>query len=131
MPRPSKLTDDLQTQIVRLIRAGSTVEVAAQSAGVAKRTFYSWMERGAAAEPKRADAPYAAFRDAVDQAHAESEAMLVTRIAKAAGDGSWAAAAWLLERRWPQRWSKPAAGAVETPKVDPGTLRLVAVGEEP
>jgi hypothetical protein len=33
--------------------------------------------------------------------------VLVARIAQAAGKGSWQAAAWLLERRFPERWMKP------------------------
>src|SRR4051794_32440167 len=38
---------------------------------------------------------------------ARAEALLVTLIAMAARD-SWTAAAWILERRWPERWGPPA-----------------------
>ena len=108
MARPSKLTEEVQTRIVQLIRAGNTVEVAAKTAGISEATFYGWLARAEAEASKRAGVPFVEFRAAVLQARAEAEAMLVTRIAKAAGNGSWAAAAWLLERRFPQRWAKPS-----------------------
>jgi len=37
-----------------------------------------------------------------------SESQLVASVEGSARDGSWNAAAWLLERRWPERWLKPA-----------------------
>jgi hypothetical protein len=36
-----------------------------------------------------------------------SESQLVAAVEESARSGSWNAAAWLLERRWPQRWLKP------------------------
>lgn len=102
MARPSKLSPELRDQVAQLIRAGNTVEIAATTAGVSERTFYSWMEKGEAEEA----GDHADFRDAVEQARAESEAVLVTRIAKAASNGSWQAASWLLERRFAERWAK-------------------------
>jgi hypothetical protein len=36
---------------------------------------------------------------------ATSEATLVARVAQAAASGNWRASAWLLERRFPQRWA--------------------------
>jgi hypothetical protein len=46
---------------------------------------------------------------------AMSEAQLIGVVEDSARDGSWNAAAWLLERRWPERWlklsSRPSAAA--------------------
>ncbi len=104
MPYPSKFTPEVRERIVRLIAAGNPAVVAAEAAGVAERTFYAWLERGQ--QTGKAARPYREFRAAVQAARAEGEAILVTRIAKAATNGSWGAAAWLLERRWPERWAK-------------------------
>lgn len=106
MSRPSKLSPDVQAQIAALIRAGNTVEVAAAAAGIGQGTFYEWMARGE--KPGAANVPFRGFREAIEQARAESEAGMVARIAKAASNGSWQAAAWLLERRAPERWAKAA-----------------------
>lgn len=103
MARPSKLTPDVQERIAALIRVGNTVEIAAEAAGIARGTFFVWMNRGADARP---ESPYAQFHAAIEAARAQAEATLVTRIAKAAANGSWLAAAWLLERGAPERWAK-------------------------
>lgn len=103
MARPSKLTPEVQDRACQLIKVGNTVEVAAQACGISEATFHSWMARG-----EREPGAHREFRDAVEVARAEAEATLVTRVAKAAANGSWPAAGWLLERRYPERWSKVA-----------------------
>jgi hypothetical protein len=35
------------------------------------------------------------------------EPNLVLAIARSAARGNWKSAAWLLERRWPERWGRP------------------------
>lgn len=104
VPTPSKLTDDVREQIARVVRAGGTVELAASVASVSERTLARWMERGQYSG--RRDAPYRALRDAVERAHAEHEGILVAQLSRAASKGSWRAAAWLLERRFPERWAR-------------------------
>lgn len=37
-----------------------------------------------------------------------TERQLVAVVEDAAREGSWNAAAWLLERKWPERWAKRA-----------------------
>lgn len=98
---PSKLTPEVQERVAMLIRVGNTVEIAAQATGIGRSTFFLWMNRGAEGVE-----PYVQFVAAVEQSRAEAEATLVTRIAKAAANGSWSAAAWLLERGSPERWAK-------------------------
>lgn len=105
---PSKLTPETQERICQLLRAGNTHETSAEAAGITASTFYDW---------KRTKP---AFAHAVQQAEAEAEATLVTRIAKAAQAGSWRAACWLLERRNPERW---AAGARAGQPLDESELK--------
>ena len=98
----SKLTPELQDKIVQAIRMGNYVETAVAYAGIHKDTFYNWLQRGK-------DEPgsiYADFSDAVEKAKADSEVRDVALIEKAATDGSWQAAAWKLERKFPQKWGR-------------------------
>jgi hypothetical protein len=46
MARPTKLTDEVQKQIVRAIAAGAYGEVAAEAAGIHKATLYRWLAKG-------------------------------------------------------------------------------------
>jgi hypothetical protein len=69
------------------------------------------MKRGGKGEK-----PYRQFADAVDQAMAESEARDLAVILKAA-EKNWTAAAWRLERRFPDRYGRNDRTKVEA-KVD-------------
>jgi transposase-like protein len=46
MPRPTKLTPDLQSKILERLRAGATVQATCDSVGIHKSTFYDWIDRG-------------------------------------------------------------------------------------
>jgi Transposase len=100
--RPTTLDTDLTERIAAVVRAGGTVELAAVATGIGERTVYRWLQRGE--RTGAANAPYQAFRAAVERARAEAEVILVARMTKAAAAGSWRAAAWLLERQYPERW---------------------------
>lgn len=119
MARPSKLTPEIQTRLCQLLQAGNTHEVAAEACGINVSTFYTW---------KREKPEFAA---AVDRAEAEAEAVLVARISRAAANGSWRAAGWLLERRNPEKWSRdakpvpaPAPGGGLYDVNNPGRIRV-------
>lgn len=102
MARPTKLTPKLQEQIVSYLRAGAYVETAAAAAGIAKDTLYAWLRRGAAGEE-----PFARFAAAVEEAQAKSELRDLAIIGKAA-ETEWTAAAWRLERKYPDRYGRRA-----------------------
>ena len=106
MARPTKLTAETQEKIVRAIRAGNYPEVAAAHAGIHPATHYRWMERGALEGDAPEDDPYRHYRAEVERALADSEAAEVGLIVKAARDGDWRAAAWVLERRFGDRWGR-------------------------
>jgi hypothetical protein len=76
------------------------VETAAACAGIHKDTFYEWMKKGA-----RGQQPYVAFAEAVNKAVAESESRDLATILKAA-QSQWQAAAWRLERRFPEKYGR-------------------------
>jgi len=100
--RPTKLTPEILSKICDALRAGNYRETAAAFAGIRKSTFYDWIRQGARA-------PHGIYRelhDAVEKALADSEARDVALIGKAAGDGDWQAAAWRLERKFPERWGR-------------------------
>ena len=63
--RKSKLTPDVEQQIVAYIRSGAFDWVAAQAAGIGRTTFYRWMQAGANGE-----GPYDSFYAAVREARA-------------------------------------------------------------
>lgn len=107
-------------------------ETAASYAGINKTTFYAWLRRGA----RESRGLYHAFSEAVEKAHADSETRDVGLIAKAAADGVWQAAAWRLERKFPDRWGRrdridaTVKGAITHGHVDLGKIDLSRVTKE-
>ena len=56
--------------------------------------------------PAEDEAKYVRFRQDVEKARAEAEVEAVSMVKMAARNGTWQAAAWYLERSFPQRWSR-------------------------
>lgn len=112
MAARSRLTAQTIEQIAAVVRAGATIAVAASVAGVSERTIYGWLERGDLERTAKRDARHRELRQAVERARAEREAALVAKINFAATRGSWKASAWLLERRYPERWAARTPGAI-------------------
>jgi hypothetical protein len=110
----SKLNPKVHHKIVSAINAGAYQSTAAQQAGVAKQTMVAWMERGAMEEarieegfePLESERIYLLFKQDVEIARARSEIQAVKNIKEAGNNGTWQAAAWYLERSFPQRWSR-------------------------
>lgn len=114
--RPTKLTPELQEEIVRYLRLGNYVETVCAIVGINKSTFYDWLKQGARA--KRSTNKMAQFSNAVKAAMALGEAADLAVIQRASAR-SWQAAAWRLERRYPGRWGrKDVLGTVDIPDRD-------------
>ena len=98
--RPTKWTQEMQDQIVKVIKVGNYIETAAVFAGISKDTLYDWLKRGRAGED-----PYAGFSDAVEGALAASEVSDVNRLFTLAQSDA-RVIEWRLERRFPQNWGR-------------------------
>jgi len=94
MARSSKLTPEVQQRICDALGVGATYELAASYGGVAYETFRQWRET----KP--------AFSGALKDAEGRAAVALLAKIQKAAGEGTWQAAAWILERRYPQLYGR-------------------------
>jgi hypothetical protein len=97
-------------KILMAVRAGNYPEVAARWAGISAATYYRWCK-----DPRP---PFVAFRAALDMADAECEAMVIGNLVRLSRT-STRAAAFLLERRWPEKWAKSRQLSPEAPAVTP------------
>ena len=100
--RPSKLNPQTQARFLEALRLGASYEGAASYAGVHYNTFRSWMIKG----QTHKSGQYVEFLEHVKEAEGQAEVKWLAKIEKAATDGQWTAAAWKLERRFPDRWGK-------------------------
>lgn len=113
--RPTSLTPDKEARILKAIATGMTYRLAAQYAGIDASTFYEWMRRGATEEE-----PFFQFSLKVRQAEADGALLNMKCIESAAINGTWQAAAWVLERRHPHEYGRTVQEHVQ--KVDWGEL---------
>jgi hypothetical protein len=92
--RPSAITPEVQKKLCMLLRSGVPRNTACLVAGIGRRTFYDHLKTDRT------------FRTAIKKAEARPERRWLSLIEKAARDPKhWTAAAWLLERRWPEKYS--------------------------
>lgn len=91
---PTKRTDATRATILRALRHGATYKRAAEAAGIHRDTLHEWM---------RNDAD---FSDDVKKAHGQMMQTALASIEKAAKEGTWQAAAWWLERMYPDEYGR-------------------------
>jgi len=118
MGRKTKLTPDKHETLLNYIRAGTPKEIAAQAIGITRTTFYRWMHNGNG------------FSDSIKKAESEAINLYVLRIQKA-GEHSWQANAWVLERRYPELFAKKEIVKVEgTEKITFAQFRMMFKNED-
>jgi len=104
-PIPSnmvKFTPRTVALICENLANGSYLQEAVKAAGIGGTAFKRW--RSLAEEDP--DSVFAEFMDLVETARAQAELSLLSVIKTASDEPkNWTAAAWLLERSRPERWS--------------------------
>jgi len=91
----------VRAKVLEAIGLGAPMHIAAAAAGVHERTLQRALARGRDGDPR-----YAALVEAMAQAEAESATTALQVVRAAALGGQWQAAAWLLERRWPDDYGR-------------------------
>ncbi len=125
---PTKYTPEVGKQILTFIRLGNYVDVAAMAVGVSQCQVRDWIKKGSSGHRV-----YKQFVLDMQQAVAESEQRDLSVLDAAALAGWWQAAAWKLERKFPNRWGRvhkvemtgPEGGPIKTEsKMDLGKLSV-------
>jgi len=134
---------ELIEKLVQALKIGNHIHVACDFAGISPHTVSHWLRRGAREQMRaddekikmqwnrpryrRVEVPYVKFSREIQQALAFAEVRLATSVSKAAEE-NWIAAMTMLERRYPERWSRmqrsEISGAGGGPvRIDLGTRR--------
>jgi hypothetical protein len=91
----TKLTDKLQEDLAEYLEAGLFITKACEAVGLGETTFFSWL-RGTAPRHRQ-------FQARIARARAKAEGDALVCVKRAARD-DWRAAAWFLERSFPESW---------------------------
>lgn len=100
--RPTSHTEAKAARIVEAIRQGMPYKLAASAGGVSYNTFVRWRNEGT---NPNAPTHLRKFSEQVREAEAEATQRLFALI-EAAAPKNWKAAAWMLERRYPDLFGK-------------------------
>jgi len=120
---PSKFNEDRADKLLQAVRGGNYLETAARYAGISYPTLRRWILK---ADDPSAPPEYVEFKEALEKARADAEVASLAKIQKAAGEGAWQAAAWYLERSWPERWGRRDTNRVELVGEGGGPVKVVA-----
>lgn len=121
-----KFSQEVAESIIGAIAAGAHIGTACDLAGITHKTYCDWVKRGgrlllkAKQRAEAAGAPMEQVFDYVDPPEERGFALFVDRLRKAFAQGQitylsfirraaqkqWQAAAWMLERRWPEEWGR-------------------------
>lgn len=92
--------------VLRYLENGHYMTEACRLARVSPKTVRAWLAQAQKDEEAGIETQFTAFAERVARAEAKLEERQLSRIEAAASEPKgWTAAAWLLERRFPQRWS--------------------------
>lgn len=94
MARPTKKTPEVEAHIIEALSAGHCRGTAAGLARVGASTLSRWVSEDED------------FAQAVHTAESQAVAAALGVITQAAASGTWQAAAWWLERRYPDQWGR-------------------------
>jgi len=111
--RPTKCTPKAIARIVRMLTLGGTINSACRAGGIDPVTYYSWLKRG-----EEGEEPFVNFLNAVKEAQAVAEEKALRVISEAQLE-TWQAAAWLLERRYPEDWARRQRMDIGTSEAQP------------
>lgn len=105
-----KLNRRVCDTICENLRRGNYITTACRASGISTGTYYNWKKRGKAGEE-----PYATFLKRTDEAEAEGELACMEVIFNSAVEqNNWLSSAWILERKYPQRFGKREQMALQT-----------------
>ena len=97
--RPTTCSRKLAESVCNGLRAGLSIDAACVTAGISATSYHAWRARA------EEGGVFAEFAELTTRALSEGGARLEAVIIKAA-PADWRAAAFILERRFPDTWSK-------------------------
>ena len=107
---PQKLTKARCDKIVEGVLKGNYITTVCKSVCIGKTTYYSWKKKG-----EQGIEPYKTFYERVTEAEAQAEMDILDVIYTSAVDqGNWLSSAWILERKYPNRFGKREQMALQT-----------------
>jgi hypothetical protein len=108
--RPTLCSTEVADQILKNVATGSYWKPACEAAGVSYAAVREWIGKADRDRSNGIESPYTHFVDRLKRAEAEAEVSLAKMVATTPDD--WRAQAFVLERRYRERWGRQDAPTV-------------------
>lgn len=102
MPRPSKLTHEIQQKIGDGVSLGLTYALAANTAGISYQTLNEWLKKGR----NSTSGKYFHFFKYIQKCNADAAKILLERLKTAADAGNCQVCIWILSRRFSEDFGR-------------------------
>ena len=110
MGRDPKLNKVICEKICEGVLKGNYITTVCRSVGISPRTYHNWKKWG-----EEGREPYKTFYEKVTECEAKAEMDILNVIYTSAIDqGNWLSSAWILERKYPNRFGKREQMALQT-----------------
>jgi transposase len=119
--RHTILTPELREKFMRIIENGNSRRNACDAIGFSESTLYLWLQRA----EKEPGSEFSEFSESLKKAEAAAERAAVAVIRSAMTE-HWQAAAWFLERKFPENWGRKEK--IEHSGPDRGPIQPAIVG---
>ena len=121
-PVKTQIHPHVEARICEALRLGMPYKLAAHYGGVTYQTLLNWKRRA-----EEGESGFLSFVVAMNKAEAEGAIKLLMLIRAAAENPRhWRAAAWILERRWPEHYGRHRTTSKPAATVD--TIQIVRMG---
>ena len=100
-PKPKLLNPAILARLCEAIRTGATIELACKYAGINPTVYYDAVNKGKSGDPE-----WQGVIAAITDAEGAGAVEMLTTVTNAARNGTWPAAAWMLERRYPMMYGR-------------------------
>ena len=99
------MTPDVQENLLKSVKLGMTLALAAQRAGITPQTAHNWRKRG----EEEGDGPFFDFSVELARARSQGVATLLGKVWEAIANGDVASARWLLAHLEPEAFGDKGA----------------------
>lgn len=102
--RETKLNKEMIAEISSYIELGFTIKDTCEAVGISKETFFEWKKQGKRDKESGIKSDFSDFSDSIKKGKHSVKKLMLSKIVQAA-DENWNAAAWWLERNFPEDYS--------------------------
>lgn len=102
--RETKLNKEMIEKIARYIELGFTIKDTCEAVGINKDTFFEWKRQGKSDKENGIKSDFSDFSDSIKKSKHSIKELMLSKIVQTAKE-KWEAAAWWLERNFPEDYS--------------------------